>query len=75
VRRRDPLYILILYGLSFTISLAGFACALSGYVITVTAAFDERSRKGHRADYEENFFNMQSIGILVLVNEFPSITD
>lgn len=66
-KRRDPLYILILYGLSSTVSIGGLGCALWGYVIVVNAPFDERSKKQEREGYEEYFWGMQSIVVLVFI--------
>jgi hypothetical protein len=63
--RRDPLYLLILYGFSFIVSVGGLGCALWAYGITVTGPFDERSKKEHRDGYESNFLGMQSVVVLV----------
>lgn len=63
--RRDPLYILILYGLSCIVSLGGLGAAIAGYVITITAPLDKDNKKWHRQSYEKNFWEMQSIVVLV----------
>jgi hypothetical protein len=64
-KRRDPLHILILYGLSFVVSMGGLGAALWDYGITITAPFDEDHKEDHKAGYEEVFFGMQSVVVLV----------
>lgn len=63
--KKDPLHILILYGLSFVVSLGGLTAAIAGYVITITAPLDKENKKWHRQSYETNFLEMQSIVVLV----------
>jgi hypothetical protein len=64
-KRRDPLYLLIFYGLSSLISLSALSCALWGYIIVITAPFDEQSKASERDGYEKYFWGMQSIVVLV----------
>ena len=64
-KRRDPLYLLILYGLSSLISLGALSCALWGYIIVISAPFDEQSKASERDGYEKYFWGMQSIVVLV----------
>jgi hypothetical protein len=51
VGKRGPLYILIMYGLSFIISLGGLGAALWGHGIIITALFDEQSKKDQREGF------------------------
>jgi len=62
---RDPLYILIFYGLSFLVSVGGFVCCIWGWRIALTAPFDDDSKKTQRESYEKYFIGMQSVVILV----------
>lgn len=72
-KRRDPLHILVLYGLSFSVSVGGLGAALWGYGIAVTAPFDEYSKKQEREGYEKYFWGMQSIVVLVfIINHRPN---
>jgi hypothetical protein len=64
-RKRAPLHILILYGLSFVASGGGLGAALLGYIITLTAPLDDYQRKQHRESYEKVFVGMKSVVILV----------
>jgi hypothetical protein len=50
-QKRGPQYILIIYGLSFIISVGGLGAALWGYGIIITAPFDEQSKKDQREGY------------------------
>lgn len=68
-RRRGPLHILILYGLSLVASIGGVAAALWGYTIVLTGPLDDYQRKQHRDSYEAVFVGMQSVVILVCPNE------
>ena len=66
-KRRDPLYILILYGMSFVVSLGGLGCALWGYSIVLTAPFDKYGKKMELESYQY-FLGMQSVIIFLSVN-------
>ena len=70
-KRRDPLYLLILYGLSSLISLGALSCALWGYIIVISAPFDEQSKASERDGYEKYFWGMQSIVVLVRTTTLP----
>ncbi|PMD30392.1 hypothetical protein L207DRAFT_592518 [Hyaloscypha variabilis F] len=71
-RKRAPLHILILYGLSFVASGGGLGAALLGYIITLTAPLDDYQRKQHRESYEKVFVGMKSVVILLTINIFWS---
>jgi hypothetical protein len=66
-KKRGPLHILILYGLSFVASVGGIGAALWGYTITLSGPLDEYQRKQHRESYETVFMGMKSVVILVRV--------
>jgi hypothetical protein len=66
--KREPLYIMILYGLSFVASIGGLGAALCGYAITLTAPLDDYQRRQHRESYEKIFVGMKSVVILVHLN-------
>lgn len=69
--RRDPLYILIFYGLSFVVSVGGLGAAIWGYCIVMTAPFDEYSKKMEKESYQY-FLGMQSIYVLVCPPQSPT---
>jgi hypothetical protein len=71
-KKRGPLYILIMYRLSFIISVGGQGAALRGYGIIITVPFDEHSKKDQREGYKKNFWEMQSIVVLVIVSPCTS---
>lgn len=71
IRKRDPLRILITYGLACSLSFLGLCVALAGYIMTVKSPFDKQSKKQHRAGYESNFLGMQSIVVLVRCPRSP----
>lgn len=62
---RDPLYVLIFYGLSLLVSIGGLGCGLWGFVITSTGPFGKDSRNEHLENYLQNFLGMQSVLVLV----------
>jgi hypothetical protein len=64
-QRRDPLYLLIIYGLSTILSVAAISCVIWGYTVVSSNPFDEWANKSEHESYEESFFGMQSIVFLV----------
>ncbi|RDW71708.1 hypothetical protein BP5796_07742 [Coleophoma crateriformis] len=64
-KTRDPLYVLILYGISFLVSIGGLGAAIAGYSIVITSPFDEDSKKMEEDSYETYFWGMQSVVILL----------
>lgn len=65
IEPREPLYLFILYGLSFVLSVIGLGCAFWGWVIARTAPFDKSSKQDEIDSYERNFLGMMSIYFLV----------
>lgn len=64
-KKRGPLYLIILYGISLGVSIGGLGAGLWGYHIVRTAPLDEDSRRMQRESYEKYFFGMQSVLVLV----------
>jgi len=66
-KRRDPLYILIIYGISLIVSTGGIGSAIWGYCIVITAPFDKYGKRMELDSYRY-FWGMQSVLILLSVN-------
>ena len=68
--QRKPIYLFILYGLSFVVSIGGLWCVLLGWYLARTAPFDKEGRRREVDSYEQYFTGMMSIYSLVW---FPAI--
>ena len=71
-KKTGPVYILIMYRFPFIISVGGLGAALWGYGIIITVPFEEHSKKDQREGYKKNFWEMQSIVVLVIVSPCTS---
>jgi hypothetical protein len=70
--KRDPPYILILYGLSFVTSVGGLGCALWD-MESLLLRLSTRTARSTRGQDEKYFWGMQSIVVLVCFNQIPTV--